>query len=241
MQIETKLNNIKNIEMKKICLTIVILMVASVVVHAAIIKSYNNGGLWDEKKTWEGGVVPNASDEVIISTGSTVTIEKLTICSGIEISGILNFTAGGLVVNGNLKINSDGSFRPWAGGGVSVGINGNFINNGNAELSRIGTVIRMGTPLTLLPTIISGKGNFTKGVVRTLRIDNTEGVTLEIPLNIAAELALWRGEFNANGIITLDNSVNGNGKPTEYVKLVKKKGSLVGEYKLGAKGSLKEE
>ena len=226
--------------MKKVCF-VLWLIVSFSLAKADSIKSTAKGGIWNEPGTWEGGVVPAQTDEVTIATGAKVTVTQHTKCGKLQINGILDFSAGSLGVNGDLVINAGGQFRAWAGGSVSILINGNLINNGMADLSRNGAVFRMGAPAVSAPTAIEGGGTYAKNVVRTLRIDNPAGVTLKIPLSISAGLSLWSGKFTTGNNLTLDNTAPGNGRATAVVVLERKEGALADNYKLGTNATLKEQ
>ncbi|WP_461789671.1 T9SS type A sorting domain-containing protein [Pedobacter sp.] len=222
--------------MRNIYMILILLLLAKES-RSATIRSTAVGGVWSTASTWENGVVPVSTDNVIILNTATVTSNTATItCAGIEIAGTLTFGSGSFIVNGNLLIDVGGSFRPT---GIAFAINGNFVNNGSANLSALSTVMRMGTPTPVAATSISGTGEFTTGVVRTLRCDNTGGIALAVPLSICAELGLWRGTFNSNGNITLDNTVAGNGTVAASVKLTRQQtASIVGSYALGTTASL---
>ncbi|WP_461789659.1 hypothetical protein [Pedobacter sp.] len=220
----------------------VIYALLSFTLSAQTIKSTAKGGYWTEGSTWEGGIVPVKTDKILIAPGAVVTISQATICSDLEIAGSVKFDAGILVVNGNLLVVRGGSFMPYAGGSISFAINGNFTNDGTVDLSRMGTVMRMGKPGgNAEKTSFGGSGIFIKGVVRTLRIDNPQGVTLQVPITISAELGLLQGKFSTNDNLTVDNTSVGNGKPTEAVNILKKSGSFDGDYKKGTKANVSEQ
>ena len=100
------------------CLLVAMLVVAmSSFVFAATITSTANGGKWSATATWVGGVVPGASDDVVIANGATVTIDaNVTIASitvGQGTSGTLTFdnVAKRIVtVSGNVTVAAGGTF-----------------------------------------------------------------------------------------------------------------------------------
>lgn len=203
--------------MKKIYSTLILAFVAFNL-HAATITSTTSGGAWTSGGTWVGGVAPGAADHVVIQETATVTLSALTTCAGIEMSGTVS--GQGLVVNGDLVVNTLGTFNP---NGNACAINGNLINNGKVNFSLPGTAIRLGTPTPAVATSISGSGEFLTGVIRVLRSDNSAGLTLSVPVSISGELGLWRGAFTSNGNITLDNTNLGGGiaTPLTTVKFVR--------------------
>lgn len=98
-------------------LPIVILMFGSTLSNAADITSTAQGGLWDDKTTWIGGVLPKATDNVIIT--SVVTTGDTYYSS----------TTFKMV---NLTINSGGKLlrEKERAGRYVLEISGNLINNG---------------------------------------------------------------------------------------------------------------
>ena len=74
--------------MKTLYLSILLLIILSFA-KAATVKSTAKGGLWSDRATWENGVLPLATDQVIIVPGATVTIVGSTSCAALEVGGIL--------------------------------------------------------------------------------------------------------------------------------------------------------
>jgi len=118
------------------------------------VTSTTTGGLWSATGTWSGGVLPTASDNVIIADGATVTIDVTTatcwsLTVGQGTSGVLNYlsgTASTLTVNAGVTIASGGSFNAGSGvltshalnigGNTSAGSGGvgSLVNNGNFDM-----------------------------------------------------------------------------------------------------------
>lgn len=87
-------------------------------VVAKTITSTPQGGKWDEKTTWVGGIVPTESDDVVITS--------LVITNGVDYSS-RTYLSNNLTINKGGKILREG---PGSGGIAGLEINGNLINNG---------------------------------------------------------------------------------------------------------------
>jgi|GEM_PF-4951470 len=82
--------------------------------NAATITSVASGN-WGDAATWDNGV-PTAGDDVVIDTSTTVTINiPDAVCKNITVKGNLYFDATvtglGIVVNGNVVVDSAGKFN----------------------------------------------------------------------------------------------------------------------------------
>ncbi len=94
-----------------IALLFVGILAAGVPTASGQISSTSSGGEWGNEDTWSGGVVPEAHDDVVITTGATVTAanelycHNLTIESGATLSGSAIYTVvgGDLVNRGTLR------------------------------------------------------------------------------------------------------------------------------------------
>jgi hypothetical protein len=73
-------------------LGLVIAIHTSTPVLAATITSTSSGGAWTSNSTWVGGVVPGATDKVVIASGATVTIasDSTATCGDLNVIGTLS-------------------------------------------------------------------------------------------------------------------------------------------------------
>ena len=117
----------------------------------AAIVSTGVGGNWTNPLTWVGGIVPTASDSVIISDGATVEIDATTaacyaLVVGQGTSGIVQFRAtpaATLNVSQSVYINTGGNFNAGIGTltthTLTVGVSattpspGSIVNNGTLD------------------------------------------------------------------------------------------------------------
>jgi hypothetical protein len=102
--------------------TMVQLLVISLLVcglSLAQIKSAKSG-VWGADTTWVGGVVPTASDDVIIDTSTTVTVNiAAAVCNNLTVKGTVTFpdaNALGIVINGDCLIEATGKFNTYSSG-----------------------------------------------------------------------------------------------------------------------------
>jgi hypothetical protein len=88
------------------------------VAKSATITSTGAGGLWSVGSSWVGNVVPSATDDVVIASGATITVDGARSAKTINIRGILLFNANNTSVN-----------LP-ANGTINIVSPGNIANNG---------------------------------------------------------------------------------------------------------------
>jgi len=178
-------------------------------------------GNWNTGGTWSCGHVPNNTDIVIINNGHTVTLDSgggvaYQLIVGGGSSGVLTHTTGfqtltvgaggmsvsngamfaapeALSVNGNLSINSGGTFD---GGNAAINIQGNLTNNGTftagtsaIEMNGSGGAQNIGG---------SGPLNFYK-----LKMGNPAGVNLTTSATVTFLLELQFSDLNVSSGYTL--------------------------------------
>ncbi|MBF4473532.1 hypothetical protein [Flavobacterium sp. HJJ] len=138
-------------------------------VSGATITSTGTGGNWNSGSSWVGGVIPTAADDVIIASGSTVTITADAAAKSISVSGTLMvndgvvFTVGSSTTSGNFTVNSGGNFSTANGSGLStIIVYGNYVNNGTTDFWK-STVIIVGDLLSPATSQLQKQGNVIVG------------------------------------------------------------------------------
>ena len=85
----------------------VVLLLPANSLKAATITSTATGGSWQLTTTWVGGVVPSATDSVIIAAGATVTVDAPTTC--VYLSYLTAASKNTIVIiNGNYSLTING-------------------------------------------------------------------------------------------------------------------------------------
>ena len=161
-------------------------------------------GNYTDPATWGTTSAPTSNDDVIISSGNTVTLDDVLTIKNVNISGSLESSDASLefVVTGNLTVNLGGLFKGIyyfdAGTfgynkGIQLSVAGNITNNGSIDLSD-GSSYNPEGVLNLNGTAVqtvSGIGTFggtlyttdntnTGAVINQLIINNTSSVSPNI-------------------------------------------------------------
>jgi hypothetical protein len=157
-------------------------------------------GNWNSASTWFGGV-PTANDEVIISDGTTVTINGPASCWDIKIGqgGVqpakLKFDGNSRTLNvsgffsGFINIASNGTLQSTSGVSQTINVAGDFTNNGTFTQGTSNTVNMTGS---FISAGIYGS-NIT---FNNLTINNSGGISLGTDITVNNNLTLSSGLFS---------------------------------------------
>jgi hypothetical protein len=190
------------------------------------------GGNWSAPGTWVGGVVPVATDNVIISDGSTVTFDATNSCANLTVgqggaTSVFQYHGGAavtLTISGSLTIASNGQVLAPSSGSIvahalaigganNVHSSGSIINNGILDLN-IGTA---GVACNLFGRIdgsLSGSGvtndfysiTVNKGSASLsleAMFDVTIPITMSSPATSGTRLTLTSGTFRLSSASTI--------------------------------------
>lgn len=130
--------------MRKLFLLLIISFICQLKSFAQITSSAT-GGNWSDNATWVGGIIPTATDAVIIADGAVVTVnvpaDALSLVVGQGTSGTLTFdalNAQTLTVASDVTVSSGGTLQADNAGtqtGHTLIVGGNLLNNGTLDLS----------------------------------------------------------------------------------------------------------
>ena len=169
---------------------------------------------WNVGTAWVGGVVPTASDDVVLPSGggSTYGIALTTAQSAASVSiagstsaaksTTLTLTAGGvLTIGGNLSLAStSGKGNAFIKGGGSIQVGGTFTGNG--------TVISAGVLVINAASIASTGSLLAGGVGGTLDIEvgllgSASNTVTQIGASTADTLLVGSGKLEASSLLAL--------------------------------------
>ena len=201
-----------------ICL-ILTCMVFSNTLYAVTRTSTTTGGNWNATATWVGGVVPLATDDVIIATTgvSAVTVNVASTCVGVLINSGAKLTSTTLALTVNGPWVNNGTYEQGTAtvnfGSANAAING---GTGTANFNNIGivsgTTMTINTPVTVAGTFIYAAVAATSTV--TLSGTNTLAVTGAMTMprpsaGFTCTFAVGAGTLTVNGLFTMSATTTG--------------------------------
>jgi hypothetical protein len=217
---------------------------------AGTITSTATGGKWSATSTWVGGVVPGATDDVVIANGATVTIDAKVAVASITVgqgaTGTLTFdnTASRVVtVTGNVTVAAGGTFIaqiPITTTG-DLGVTSTSITNvasttgivvgmniGTATGIAAGTTVAAFTANTITLSLASTNTVALPGAVLNMGYDDTLSVGGNLTNNGTFDMS--RGNtagvchviFNKAG----DQTLSGTGTTTRFRNIVLNKTAI---------------
>jgi hypothetical protein len=158
---------------KKILLTFFLVLVQTVVFGATKTYIGPNNGVWNTAANWSPSGVPSSSDDVIIPTGNTVTVNVNAQAKSIVVVGNLTLaTTYTLIVYGDFTVTAattgpnvpEGNFKIVENGNstTTLIVLGNYINNGKTDFDK-GDVIIVGNLITPETSTLQNLGNVIVG------------------------------------------------------------------------------
>jgi hypothetical protein len=198
---------------KMLCLFILIAFVSFNVSFAQITSVAD--GNWSAAGTWVGGVVPTSTDNVVISTGTTVTVDVDFTIINLSISGTLFTKTDGvvnMVVNGDMIVNSGGSFLVQTNS-ISTALVHTLDLKSNLTHSGIGFDCRTGSTsgptLSVINVRFSGSTNSTVTMNGTFSNSNGEFNYITINKTGGAKVILGSNIITSGGSSTVPAANSG--------------------------------
>ena len=165
--------------LKNLLFTLALIFVTTL--SFAVTKTYTGptSGNWNTGSNWSPSGVPANTDDVIIPSGYTVTINANATANNITVSGELNLgNTFQLTVKGNFTVSLGGEFNMPANSGFGIlVVYGNFNNNGETYFWKSWVVIA-GDLTSTSTSSIQNQGNVSVGGNITGLFDTTGGTGL---------------------------------------------------------------
>jgi uncharacterized surface protein with fasciclin (FAS1) repeats len=175
----------------------------------AQISSTASGGNWSNTATWVGGVIPQASDNVIIAAGASVELDVAGACNNLTANGTLNFStasrsfssAGTTTINNGGRIN----FTTTTTAAFVRSFNDIIVNTGGTWLS---------TSLVTLNGNLSNSGSFTTSTSGTITFAGSNKTINGSSITISAIVNLTGTYSNASTDLKIEGNFTGTGSLT---------------------------
>lgn len=177
-------------------------------VAGAIYSNGTGGGNWNAGASWDGGVVPSATDIAIIRAGDIINLTSNPTCVGLIVRGTLTDAANPgniLTINGNFTLDGSGANE----GLLDANANGTLINvNGDATVtdgiiklrpSGAGGDVRISGDLT-----VNGASTLTDS-----SSNNNQEITVtgNLSVSVGATCNVGGCNFDITGTTTLDGEL----------------------------------
>lgn len=145
--------------------------------YSAIITSTQTGN-WNATSTWVGGVVPVATDNVVISAGHVVDISNNTTCTDLTINGTINFTTNSrtLTVSGNLTMSGTSSINGTNATRI-LNVTGSYTVSSGATSDIAGVTIAIGGTTNIDGTLNFSSTTGTKTFSNDISIGGSGSIT----------------------------------------------------------------
>ena len=170
-------------------------------INAAIIESGITGN-WNVGATWVGGVVPAATDDVVIKASHVVTVTNNETIVNVEVE-----STGELIVNATFTLICDGDILQ---NGI-ITVNGTLTNTGNitqvgiitvnGTLTNTGNILQDGT----ITIATGGIFNHANNTTNTITQNGTFNVNGTLNLNGGTYVINMVNSFSGGGVLNLEN------------------------------------
>ena len=214
--------------MKNLFRISVMLMVCIPLMYGKIV-STGGSGKWSAAATWEGGILPIASDTVFISSGHIVTLDTNSTVAMLTVKGNAVVQFDGLIgdnrrvtSNGNIVVEALGKIlpsEPFSTGNAyaRIDVYGSLIVDGTIEYSVKGSIsgtrymeyIMMLDGGTIKNTFVQGTGTIGVSYFQINKKFATDTVTISPGVTLVANLVyIGKGTLNntANNVATYNST-----------------------------------
>jgi hypothetical protein len=201
-----------------------IVLISSINIHATTITSTGTGGEWNATSTWFGNVVPILSDDVVIASGTSVSISPTggtynAQCKSLLVDGMLTHLSNNVLIGGG-----DGGNAPFIVNGtllLGAGYNYSFVVNGYLKFNLgstfnmpFGSIILNGNDGTAAGSVIAGQAILDVTNISTLNL--TSGTIYVLNPHFVSGEPCIKGAKVFGATVSLGNN-NPPKTPTDYI------------------------